>query len=148
MRKISVKQRALLDKHSGVVAMYKSGKFTTEFIAKTYNLSPRAIQRIAHKYGVIRTQAEANRIAAPLKNYHHVPEHLKVKRKHISRKIRYLIIDEHPFCNKCGKRVIDGVRLEVDHIDENAENNDLTNLQVLCNLCNQGKSQLHRFPVK
>lgn len=145
MHKITVKEREQKTKEAGIVAMYRSGKYKTETIARNYNLTERSVQRIATKYGVIRTQAEANRLIAPLKHYHHVPEHLRVTRKHISRKIRYNIIANHPFCSTCGAKPTDGIKLEVDHIDENPYNNELTNLQVLCNICNYGKSVLNRF---
>lgn len=145
MKRITDKQRATRDLHYGVVQLYKSGSYTTEQIAKNYNLSPRQVQRIATKYGVIRTQAEANRVVAPLKNYKTVPLEFRVKRKQLSLKKRYEIISNHPYCKVCGMRPDSGVRLEVDHRDENPQNNNDTNLQVLCNRCNTGKSHLARF---
>lgn len=137
--------KLLPEQHKSIANMYASGKFTVEYIAKTYDVTPRSIQRIAHKFGVARTQAEANKIVVPLKNYHRLPEEYKVKRKWLTRKQRYLIITSHPYCTLCGGRAEDGLRLEVDHIDENPSNNDETNLQVLCNLCNGGKSHAHRY---
>lgn len=131
--------------HDAVAKLYASGSFTTEQLAKQYNISVRQVQRIAKKKGVIRTQAEANRVAAPLKRYHTIPIEMRVKRKQLSNKIRYQVISAHPYCVVCGMRPDDGVRLEVDHIDENATNNDPANLQVLCGKCNTGKSHLHRF---
>lgn len=133
--------------HKSIAEMYKSGKFTTEYIAKTYQVTTRQVQRIAKNAGVIRTLAEANKSAAPLKHYHHVPEHLRVKRKQITQKVRYQVITAHPYCAVCGMRPGDGIRLEVDHIDNNPTNNDLDNLQVLCAACNTGKSHLSRFGV-
>jgi len=132
--------------HASIARLYASGDFTVEYIAKTYGLSLRQIQRIATKFGVIRTQAEANRVAAPLKHYHHIPAELKVKRKQLSQKTRFQVISGHPFCTVCGMRPGDGIRLEVDHIDENPANNELSNLQVLCGKCNAGKSHIKRFP--
>lgn len=148
MKRITPEKRLILNKHSGIVQLYKTGSYTTERIAEIYNVSIRQVQRIAKKYGVIRTLAEANRIAAPLKNYHTIPDEFKVKRKQLSNKLRYRIIHAHPYCTVCGMRPDTGVRLEVDHIDENAENNLDSNLQVLCTKCNNGKSQLSRFPVE
>lgn len=147
MKRKSSKQRIISDKHQGVLALYKSGKYTTEKIAENYGLTVRQVQRIAKNNGIIRTQAEANRIAAPLKNYHTIPMELRVKRKQIGLKQRYRIIRDHPYCVNCGRRPNEGIRLEVDHIDENAENNADNNLQVLCGQCNSGKSQLARFPT-
>lgn len=134
--------------HSKILSMYLSGSYTTESIAKQFNITSRSVQRLAKKHGIIRTQAEANRLSVPLKSYHKTPLEFRVKRKHISRKQRYLIINKHPYCTNCGLTVEQGIRLEVDHIDEDATNNMITNLQVLCNLCNGGKSQLARFGLK
>lgn len=132
-------------RHYGIVQLYKTGKYTTESIAKNYAVSVRQVQRLAKKAGVIRSQAEANRVAAPLKHYRTIPAELRVKRKQLSLKQRYATITAHPYCVTCGRRPDDGVRLEVDHIDEDATNNSAANLQVLCGQCNQGKSHLARF---
>jgi 5-methylcytosine-specific restriction endonuclease McrA len=145
MKRITDRQRAINLKHAGVLALYKTGKYTTERIAKNYDISVRQVQRIAGKAGVIRSQAEANRVAAPLKNYRTIPIEMRVKRKQLGNKQRYIIISSHPYCVVCGMKPLDGVRLEVDHIDENPLNNDVSNLQVLCTKCNNGKSQLARF---
>lgn len=145
MKRITDKQRIILDKHKGVVALYTSGKFTTENIAKNYDLSNRQVQRIARNYGVIRTQAESNKLIAPLKHYRTIPKEFRVKRKQISNRLRIEMILSHPSCTTCGMTVADGVRLEVDHIDNDPCNNDLSNLQVLCALCNRGKADIHRF---
>jgi 5-methylcytosine-specific restriction endonuclease McrA len=128
-----------------VVQMYKTGKYTTESIAKNYDISVRYVQRLAKRAGVIRTQAEANKLVAPLKHYHHVPIEFKVKRKHLTRRKRYELIAAQPYCTTCGLTVKDGIRLEIDHIDEDPSNNEDANLQVLCGLCNQGKSHANRF---
>jgi hypothetical protein len=133
------------NKHIQIALKYKSGLYTTEFLANEYSLSTKQIQRIAKKQGVIRTQAEANRVAAPLKNYYHKPDHLKVRRKQLPNALRLHLIRSQPYCTECGGAVKDGLRLEIDHIDENPMNNLLDNLQVLCNLCNTGKSHLARF---
>ena len=145
MKHLTNQQKALKDKHYSIIQLYKSGSYTTEYIAKLHSISTKQVQRIAKKAGVIRTQAEANKISVPLKNYQTVPVELRVKRKHISRKIRYQVIANQPYCTLCGMRPSDGVRLEVDHIDEDATNNDLSNLQVLCGACNVGKSHVARF---
>lgn len=133
--------------HQAIAKLYASGTFTTEKLARQYGVTTKTIQRIAKKHGVIRSQAEANRIIAPLKHYHTIPIELRVKRKHISAKLRFQTISNHPYCSVCGSRPLDGIRLEVDHIDENPLNNDPANLQVLCGGCNKGKSHLSRYPV-
>lgn len=145
MKKLTPRQQAINTLHKGVVSLYKSGEYTTEQIAKNYGISPRQVQRIATKYGVIRTLAESNRLVVPLKNYRSIPKEFRVVRKQISSKTRYNTITSHPWCTACGLRPDDGVRLEVDHIDNNPSNNDPSNLQVLCALCNTGKSHLDRF---
>lgn len=133
--------------HRSIAKLYESNTVTVEYIAKTYNISLRQVQRIARKHGVIRTQAEANKVTAKLKHYHHLPPELRVQRKQLGVKLRYKLIAEQPYCSMCGATVKDGIRLEVDHMDNNALNNELTNLQVLCSRCNIGKSQLDRFGV-
>lgn len=143
--KVKQKKKAISPKHLAIVQMYKSGKVTTEYIAALFKISPRQVQRLANKHGVIRSLAESNRLVAPLKNYRKIPDELKVKRKHMTNKKRYLIITNHPYCTVCGMRAEDGVRLEIDHIDEDATNNEPSNLQVLCTKCNQGKSHVARF---
>lgn len=124
--------------------LYISGKYTTEYIAKTYGITSRQVQRIALNGGYVRTQAEANKLIAPLKNYRTIPIELRVKRKQLSNKLRYELISKQPYCLICGMRPSTGARLEVDHIDNNPSNNELSNLQVLCTLCNKGKSHSNR----
>lgn len=148
MNKVSYKgnfKKLSPELHKAIAKLYASGDFTVEYLAKTYNVSVRQIQRVAKAQGVIRTQAEANRVAAPLKHYHTIPLEFRVQRKQISQKLRYQLISQHPYCTTCGMRPDQGIRLEVDHKDNDATNNDLSNLQVLCAPCNRGKSDLDRF---
>lgn len=145
MRKLTDKQKAIHDKHNGIVQLYSSGNYTAEYIARLYTISVRQVQRIAKKHGVVRTIAESNKLMARHKRYHTVPKELRVKREWITNKKRYAIIQAHPYCTVCGMRPGDGIRLEVDHIDEDATNNNASNLQVLCGSCNLGKSHTARF---
>lgn len=131
--------------HRVIAQLYKAGKHTTQQLADIYDVQPRTIQRIAKKHGVLRSLAESNRIVAPLKHYHHIPQELRVKRKGLTLKLRYKTISEHPYCKVCGRRPDEGIRLEIDHKDNNPSNNDENNLQVLCSQCNAGKSHLDRF---
>ena len=131
--------------HKAIASLYATGNYTTEQLAKQYNVTVRTIQRIARKYGVIRTQAVANKLMAKHKRYHTIPIELRVKRKQISQKTRYIMISTHPYCTLCGQPAGQDIRLEIDHIDENPMNNNLSNLQVLCSSCNTGKSHLARF---
>lgn len=125
--------------YSEIAELYKSNTITVQEIAMRYMTTARTVQRIAIAMGVNISMAEANTRTAKLKAYYKKPEHLKVKRKHINHKLRYEMIMRHPFCANCGAKSKDGIRLEVDHIDEDCKNNDRNNLQVLCNLCNKGK---------
>ena len=124
-----------------IINHYVNVTMKVEDLAKKYNVTVRTIQRIAKKHGVVRTVAEANKVTAKFKNYegHKVPDHLKVKRKTLKKSIRYKMLTEHPFCKQCRRTLEEGYRLEIDHIDNNPANNNLTNLQVLCRECNQGK---------
>ena len=126
--------------YNGMLELYISGDWTTEAIGKKYGITARQVQRIAKANGVIRTQAESNRVISKLKNYHKLPEHLKKVRKQLTRKQRYEVLSKQSWCTLCGQKASDGIRLEVDHIDENPTNNDPRNLQVLCQFCNKGKS--------
>ena len=133
------------NKYGEIVELYKSATMKTEDIAKQFGVHPRAIQRLVKKYGVIRTNAEANKAMAKLKNYDSMrkPAHLKAQRKWIGKRKRVEIIQAHPYCAICGNRAIHSP-LQVDHIDNNATNNADNNLQVLCLDCNIGKAQAFR----
>jgi hypothetical protein len=52
---------------SEIVRLYSSGQYLTEHIARTFRLSRRRVQQIVTKHGAGRTQADANRVATPLK---------------------------------------------------------------------------------
>ena len=132
----------IVDKHKGIARLYASGEYTTTHLAEIYGVTPKTIQRIARKYGVIRTLTEANKLMAPLKHYRKLPPEAYKKRKHLLARVRYQLLKEHPFCTVCGAKE----RLEIDHIDNDPTNNDLSNLQVLCDLCNAGKSHLDMYP--
>jgi len=64
------------------------------------------------------------------------------KRKLISVSLRHSVMKRDDFtCQLCGKRVTDGVKLEVDHILPVAEGgkNNPNNLRTLCFECNRGR---------
>lgn len=124
----------------GIIDLYLSKTMTTQAIAKQYGVSSRQIQRIMKAHGVIRTIAEANKVATPLKDFSNLrkPDHLKVGRYKLPCNLRYKLIKEHPYCVVCGNTVKE-CPLNIDHIDGDATNNELDNLQVLCSHCNQGK---------
>ena len=119
---------------------YVSGETTTEKIAEKYHMSPRTVQRNMKSLGVVRSIAESNKLMAKYKNYDalRLPEELKAKRKTLPKNLRYKMLREHPYCKTCGSTPLE-CPLQVDHIDGDATNNNLSNLQVLCMRCNYGK---------
>lgn len=80
------------------------------------------------------------------------PEHpmAKSRRVLVHRKVLYDAIGpgSHP-CHHCGREVTWGLkskrqRLEVDHLDGDRRNNDLSNLVPSCNTCNDGQAKRRR----
>ena len=137
----AVPERPVITKRNELlIEEYVNFTMTVEKLAIKYNISPRQIQRICKEAGVVRSIAEANRLASPFKNYegHKIPDHLKSKRKTLPKNIRYQVLKEHPFCKQCGRKPFE-CPIQVDHIDGDATNNDRSNLQVLCMECNYGK---------
>lgn len=70
-----------------------------------------------------------------------------IERGIIDRKTRYMVLErDNSTCQRCGKTIKDGVKLDIDHIipvewwnNKNMSVNDMSNLQVLCEPCNEGK---------
>ena len=145
MTKKQTTKQEKLQRNAILYDLYINKNMSCQQISEVANfdLSIRQMQRILKRMGVIRTQADSFRLAVKQGRvkYHTIPEHLKQKRKHISSKLRYYILNRDGFaCAKCGATVKDCRRLEIDHIDENATNNDPINLQTLCDQCNLGKT--------
>ena len=46
-------------------------------------------------------------------------------------------------CGECGFKPVHMVQLDVDHIDGNRKNNDLSNLQTLCANCHRLKTLIN-----
>jgi 5-methylcytosine-specific restriction endonuclease McrA len=131
-----------MDRNKEIIDKYVSGSSAAE-LSTLYNVSVRQIQRIVKKANKQRTISESFRlaIATGRMKYYKKPEHLKAKRKTLTLKTRHTVLNRDDYtCQSCGNTVKQGVRIEIDHIDNDATNNSLDNLQVLCNLCNQGKS--------
>lgn len=71
----------------------------------------------------------------------------KISRVPINRKLRYEVLSKYSFtCQSCGKSVKDGVKLDVDHIIpvDLGGTNDIENLWVLCEECNEGKKNFFK----
>lgn len=132
-----------------IIKNYTEVTMTVTDLAKKWGTTPRSIQRLLKDFGYVRTIAEANKVTAVLKNYDNLrkPEHLKAKRLFISVKRRYEMIKAHPFCTTCGNTAKE-CPLNIDHIDDNATNNNDSNLQVLCMMCNQGKKIYKPYSAK
>ena len=123
-----------------ILKNYAEVTMTVENIAKKWDVTPRTIQRIVKQHGIVRTISEGNKVTAKLKDYSALrkPDELKARRKSLSRKLRYQVMSSADRCTCCGATKYDNY-LQVDHIDGDASNNVITNLQVLCIDCNQGK---------
>ena len=75
-----------------------------------------------------------------------------IERGTIDRKTRFMVLErDKSTCQRCGKTVKDGVKLDIDHIipvewwdNEEMSCNDMSNLQVLCEPCNEGKKDFVR----
>ena len=129
-------------RNTTIINRYKNGEHA-QLLADEYGISARQIQRILNDAGVIRTRSESFILAIEQGRmiYHKKPEHLKAKRKRLSDKVRYDILQCDGFkCVLCGATASDGIRLEIDHIDNDATNNCNDNLQTLCQRCNSGKA--------
>lgn len=71
-----------------------------------------------------------------------VKKNTSKKRISINNKLRYSVLQrDNSICQRCGKTVADGIKLEVDHKVpvEWGGTNDVENLWTLCNECNGGK---------
>lgn len=65
------------------------------------------------------------------------------ERQIMNNDIRYNVLKRDNFtCQKCGATMLDGIKLEVDHIIPVSKGGktNMSNLQTLCNRCNKGKS--------
>lgn len=130
----------LTKREIGMLEDYINSVDTVGNIAKKYGTTARSLQRFISNQGAIRTAKESFRLSMRHWNYKRLPPEQKKQRKDISRKRRYALIEKTPYCNLCGMKPPECLRLEVDHIDGNPINNADCNLRVLCNFCNVGKS--------
>lgn len=103
--------------------------------------SVRHIQRVVKSMNIIRSRGEAFRLAVSQGRVDYQRKKRQFnQRKTVNAKMRFEVFKRCDFrCVICGEDGSDN-RLEVDHINENPSDNRLDNLQILCSLCNKGKS--------
>jgi hypothetical protein len=117
-----------------------SAREIKEMLGLTVSL--RMIQRYIKKMGIMRDPSEAHLAAIKRGNVPYYKYKVKDPRKFLMPTLRFAILEKFDRkCVICGWGAKDGVRLDIDHIDEDPSNNDPENLQVLCILCNRGKSR-------
>lgn len=103
------------------------------------SLSTRQLQRWVKDWGISRSGGDAFRLAVARGRVTYWKKPIKQTRKTVQKKIRYLVLARDQYrCVKCGATAKDE-RLQVDHIDNDPMNGDMTNLQTLCESCNKGK---------
>jgi 5-methylcytosine-specific restriction endonuclease McrA len=68
----------------------------------------------------------------------------KTKKHNLKRKRRPYLVHKKDQCELCGFIPVNLCQLDVDHIDGNHHNNDISNLQTLCANCHRLKTFLNR----
>lgn len=124
------------------IELYKDG-FSSIEIAEKAGLSSRTIQRAIKEAGITRSASDRfkNAISRGRMVYRKLPLEQRKKRIQVPVKLRWQVLEKfNRRCVACGVSGQHG-KLEIDHIDNNPSNNSIDNLQVLCDLCNKGKSQ-------
>jgi len=143
-----MKKESPLDKYAeDIFILYKKGLGCPEIVVKLkLPITARSVQRYLRKLNLLRKRKEAlalseNRrqatIQARWEGY--IPQY---KRKAISSAKRFRIMTRDGFkCKVCGNTPENGAILETDHIIAVTDggSNDDSNMQTICNLCNQGK---------
>lgn len=123
-----------------LIKLYKEGLSSIEIKERLdINISVRQIQRLIKEEGITRDRSQAfiNAIKKGRMTFHTNPN--KIIRKRLQNKIRYQVFETYGWkCCLCGNTAKNS-RIEIDHIDNNKNNNEVDNLQVLCEECNKGK---------
>lgn len=114
-----------------------------EHFYEKYKISTsiRNINNYVHNLGITRNKSSAKRIAINSGRmvYRKKPEIEKYYGKYISAGIRLSLLEENEFkCSLCGNGRHNGYSIEIHHKDKNPQNNDHSNLQVVCFLCHRG----------
>lgn len=141
MRKLSDKDKQEIIQH------YKAYDMKLSDLAKKYGITPRTIERVCKEAGVGRDANTAKKMACKFRDYPQIAKKLRLNRKRLTLplKLRYKVLAENPRrCAMCGITPELGGVLEIDHIDGDPRNNREDNLQILCEVCNQGKYQYQR----
>lgn len=129
------------------LAHYESYDMSVKEIAAMSGVTARTVERWAAKAGIVRELQTAQSMSARYRDYVSVSSKQKLninKRKPIRRAVRLLLLETYPYCMQCGATPEQGVRLEIDHINNDPSDNRMENLQVLCRSCNMGKFQAYR----
>ena len=131
--------------------MYLKQQLSTDEIAKrilkdtNVTITPRSLQRWTQKLNLSRSKSDARKIGILKGRVDYTPLRKPVKskelRKGISLKLRYEILTRDNFkCVLCGTDAKNSI-LVVDHVVPVVQGgtNDISNLRILCQACNQGK---------
>ncbi len=143
-------RRAYREQHiEAVIKLYKQ-EYSTYEIKELLGLkvSTRQIMRWLSELGLTRSVGDAYRIAHSKGRVPHPSKEGKLRRLTIPRKTRMRVLMRDDFkCVLCG---IDakGAVLEVDHKDNDKNNNDMSNLQTLCQDCNYGKAEVFHIDTE
>lgn len=87
-------------------------------------------------------RAKRQIIEARYKNSH-VTWNDRNKEKIMNYKNPYRKFKKH-YCEQCGFKALDPCQLDVDHVDGNHKNNEISNLQTLCANCHRLKTKMNR----
>src|SRR5687768_6538332 len=56
-------------------------------------------------------------------------------------RLRRYVLSQQPLCAECERQGRIRASLDVDHVDNDASNNDLSNLEALCHSCHSRKTR-------
>ncbi len=129
------------------LAHYESYDMSVKEIAAMSGVTTRTVERWATKAGIVRELKTAQSMSARYRDYASVSSKQKLninQRKPVRSAVRFLLLETYPYCMLCGATPEQGVRLEIDHINNDPSDNRMENLQVLCHSCNIGKFHAYR----
>lgn len=109
-------------------------------------ISPKSIQRQVKLMGLIRTGADAFRLAAKRGRVQWAYKSEKMKKRGLATSLRYSILKRDGFrCVLCGLDASNSL-LEVDHVlaKVSGGTDESSNLRTLCHECNLGKRVIEK----